>query len=406
MKYSLIKPFPGLRPKKMYADKVIAPPYDVIDRKAARILAEGNFLSFLHISKPEIDLSDEIDAYDKRVYQKGVENFKQLQNNQIFEQDKTPCYYLYQLQSGDHVQTGIVTLASVEAYKAGRIARHELTLPVKEEDRVQNILALKAQTSPVLAVFRKKAVLTELMQHYLQQEPLFALPDHQHVIHRFWIIEKTDHIDTITQTFDAMATVYIADGHHRSAASARVSDLLNSPSADYFLTVFFPDDELKILGYHRLVNDITPHDPPALVAALEKTFEMKLLSVAALPERRSQFSLYLAGKWYLLTPKKEMAPKDAVSDLAVSLLSDQILKPLFGISDPRRDPRMQFVGGVDALRELARLVDQSAKPAAAFVVYPTQVSELLTVADNQGLMPPKSTWFEPKLADGLVSYLF
>ncbi len=405
MKNTLIKPLRGLRPSVTHAADVIAPPYDVIDRQRARELARDNPYSFLHVSKPEIDLPDTVDPYDQPVYQLGTTNFQQLQQNKILEHEDQPCYYLYQIQMGEHVQTGLVAIASVAAYQQQRIARHELTMPIKEDDRVNNILALQAQASPVLTTFRSDTALANLLTE-LPSEVLYEVTDQQQVLHRLLRITDPAVITNITTTAEQLTALYIADGHHRSAAAVRVYQQLKTPESAYFLTVLFPENELIIEGYHRFINDISPYDTDTLLATLTKQFIIEPIETVVLPDKPYQFAMYLAKQWYQLTVKQLPVSSDVIASLDVSVLSNTILQPLFNITDPRRDKRLQFIGGKDSLSVLAKHVDHSTTPAAAFALPPTQISQLLAVADQQQVMPPKSTWFSPKLVDGLISYTF
>lgn len=398
-----IKPFCGLRPLAERVADVIAPPYDVIEREQARVLAKNNPHSFLHIAKPEIDLPDTVDAYDSEVYQLGAQHFQQWQQRGLFIHDMSPSYYGYQIQVGDHIQTGLVAIASVSAYQQQRIMPHELTRPVKEDDRVNNILALQAQTSPVLTLFRQQTALANIVRDF-PGELLYEVNDQQQVTHRLSHITSPDLITTITQAANQLDTLYIADGHHRSAAAARVHAQLKTPASGYFLTVLFPDNELHVEGYHRVVNDIAPYQPAQLLTALADSFAVTPTAMPTLPLKPYQFAMYLANKWYHLSVKQKPAA-DPIQSLDVSVLTDAVLQPLFHITDQRNDPRLHFIGGEESLAMLMEQVHESVKPAVGFVLPPTQIQQLLTVADNHQLMPPKSTWFSPKLVDGLVSYL-
>lgn len=409
---SLIKPFAGLRPRKQFAGDVVAPPYDVLNTEEARQRAEGREYSFLHISKPEIDLPAGTDPFDEKVYAKGAENLKKLLDEKILEQDETECYYVYQLIMGSHKQVGLVAVASVADYDTNRIRKHEFTRPDKEDDRVRQIDALNAQTGPVFLTYRHNPVIDELVDKIVQQSPEYDLTADDGVQHTIWVVKDAQVIETITRTFDAMDCLYIADGHHRSAAGSRVAAMrkkanpghTGEESYNYFLSVIFPDNQMQILDYNRVITDLNDLPESEFLNKIKSAFNVEEVAQAYKPQQAGEFGMYLSGKWYKLTINQDRIPGDPVGQLDVSLLQNNLIKPILGIADPRRDKRIDFVGGIRGLSELEKRVN-SGEMQVAFSLYPTSLENLMAVADANEVMPPKSTWFEPKLADGLVSHV-
>jgi uncharacterized protein (DUF1015 family) len=404
---SLIKPFRGLRPAPGRAADVAAPPYDVLSTDEARVRAAGKPWSFLHISKPEIDLPPDTDPYAAEVYAKAAANLRTMLDAGVLQRDATDCYYAYRLTMGDHVQTGLVAAASVAAYDGNRIRKHEFTRPDKEDDRVRQIDALNAQTGPVLLAYASDPVVDALLgQTHLGTAEADVTAD-DGIRHQVWAVRDPALIARITAAFDAMPALYIADGHHRSAAASRVAAARrdgSDKSSDYFLAVIFPHRQMRILDYNRVVKDLNGLENSALAARLATAFTLETAAGRVHPARTGEFGMYLAGQWHKLTIKPELIPADPVARLDVSLLSDHLLGPILGIADLRRDKRIDFVGGVRGLAELERRVD-SGEMAVAFAMHPTSLEDLMAVADAGEVMPPKSTWFEPKLADGLVSHV-
>ncbi len=401
----LVTPIRGLRPTPERAEEVVAPPYDVLNTAEARVRAEGRPNSFLHISKPEIDLPEGTDPYDPAVYAKGAENLQRLVDDGVLIRDDKPCYYIYRLTWGDHLQTGLVFGASVAAYDINRVRKHEFTRPVKEDDRVRQITALNAQTGPVLLTYRADDAVKAIIDEVAAGEPLYDLIADDGIGHALWILDDDARIEQLNQIFDATDALYIADGHHRSASASRVAKENSNESAQYFLSVAFAHDEMKILDYNRVVRDLNGLSADELLAQVAASFDLEMSSEAVRPSRPTQFGMYLNGQWYRLDVHPERVPSDdPVASLDVSLLQNNLIKPLLGISDPRRDDRIDFVGGMRGLGELEKRVD-SGEMAVAFSLYPTTMEALMDVADANEVMPPKSTWFEPKLADGLVSHV-
>jgi uncharacterized protein (DUF1015 family) len=410
---SLIRPFAGLRPAPGRAADVLAPPYDVLNTEEARARAADRPWSFLHISKPEIDLPPKTDPYSPAVYAKGKENFERMQSEGVLVRDPQPCYYLYRLVMGTHTQTGIVAVASVPDYDSNRIRKHEFTRPDKEDDRVRQIEALNAQTGPVFLTYKHNAEVDSLVARATSAAPEVDVTADDGVRHTLWTLRDPAVIETITSAFDAMKNLYIADGHHRSAAASRVAAARRNANPahsgeepyNYFLAVIFPDNQMQILDYNRVVKDLHGHSVEEFVAEIAEAFSVEVELAAVKPGRAREFGMYLDGHWYRLHIDPEFIPdNDPVRRLDVSLLQDNLLGPILGIGDPRRDKRIDFVGGIRGLQELEKRVD-SGEMACAFALFPTSMADLMSVADAGEVMPPKSTWFEPKLADGLVSHL-
>ncbi len=409
----LIRPFAGLRPRPEYAAEVIAPPYDVLNSQEARLYAKNRPWCFLHISKPEIDLPPDIDPYSEAVYAKGADNLQKMLNASILQQDILPLYYLYSLTMGDHEQVGLVAVANVVDYNNNRIRKHELTRPDKENDRVCQIDALNAQTGPVFLTYKHQAVIDTLVKRLTAESPSVHLTADDGVIHRLWIVNDPEVMQTITSTFDGLDCLYIADGHHRSAAASRVADKRRTNNLEhtgdeaynYFLSVIFPDNQMQILDYNRVVKDLNGLTASTFLERVAQYFDINYSQEAFKPQHSGEFGLFFQVQCYQLEIHSNKIPSnDPVASLDVSLLTDHLLAPILGITDPRRDKRIDFVGGIRGLSELEKRVN-SGEMAVAFALFPTSMSALMAVADAEQIMPPKSTWFEPKLADGLVSHL-
>jgi uncharacterized protein (DUF1015 family) len=410
---TLIRPFAGMRPAPGRAAEVIAPPYDVLSSEEARVRAAGKPHSFLHISKAEIDLPAGTDPHDPAVYAKARENFERLLDDGVLLRDPQPFYYLYRLVMGPHTQVGLVAAASVPAYVDGRIRRHEFTRPDKEDDRVRQIDVLNAQTGPVFLTYRHDAEVDALVARITSGSPEVDVTADDGVRHSLWVVREAAAIEQLTRAFESMQRLYIADGHHRSAAAARVAATRQAANPshsgaeayNHFLAVIFPDDQMQILDYNRAVKDLHGMTPAQFLERLNAAFEVAPAGTPVKPARSGEFGMYLEGRWYRLRMRPERIPQqDPVRRLDVSLLQDNLLAPLLGIGDPRRDKRIDFIGGIRGLAELERRVN-SGEMAVAFSLFATSLADLMAVADAGEVMPPKSTWFEPKLADGLVSHV-
>ncbi len=406
----LLSPFRGLRPVAEKVADVVAPPYDVVNTAEARELASDKPLSFLHVSKPEIDLPAGTDPYDESVYQRGADSFNAMINDGVLVRDEVPCYYIYQLTMGDHVQTGIAAAASIAAYDKNIIRKHEFTRPVKEDDRVNQIKALRAQTGPVLLTYRQRDDVDALVEKKQTETPVYDITSDDGVRHCFWVVDDAEMVAAFDQAFSQMDYLYIADGHHRSAAASRVCAMKenqtdeNSP-CEHFLAVMFPDNQVDIIDYNRVVKDLNGYSNEDFLAEIKKRFSLTASDTPVKPVEKGQYGMYLDGQWYSLSINEECTDSaDAVERLDVQMLDSNLIAPILDITDPRRDMRIDFVGGIRGLEGLEKRVD-SGEMAVAFSLFPTGLDELMAVADAGKVMPPKSTWFEPKLADGLVSYV-
>lgn len=406
---SLILPFAGLRPAPTCAAEVAAPPYDVLSSEEARQRAADQPWSFLHVSKAEIDLPPQTDPYSAAVYAKSAENFRRMIAEGVLVRDETPRYYAYRLTMGEHVQTGLVAAASVADYDSNRIRKHEFTRPDKEDDRVRQIEALNAQTGPVLLAYPEAPEADALIAAATTKTPLADVTADGGVRHTVWAIDEAATVARLTALFDALPNLYIADGHHRSAAASRVAAAqrgkAGSASAEHFLSVIFPAHEMRIMDYNRVVRDLNGLSVEDFFARVGESFAVTPATAQVRPEKPGVVGAYLGGRWFRLEIKPQLIPADdPVRRLDVSLLSDYLLAPVLGIADLRRDKRIDFVGGIRGLAELEQRVD-SGEMAVAFAMHATRMSDLMAVADSGQVMPPKSTWFEPKLADGLVSHV-
>ena len=402
----LIKPFRGLRPAPGQAAAVAAPPYDVLSTEEARSRAADQPWSFLHISKPEIDLPPATDPHAPEVYAKAAENFQKMLSAGVLRRDASACYYVYRLIMGQHVQTGLVAAASVADYDANRIRKHEFTRPDKEDDRVRQIEALNAQTGPVLLAYPSAPAADELLVKACAGVPEADVTAGDGIRHTIWVVRDEGLIKAISAALDAMPSLYIADGHHRSAAASRVcAARQGSGNSDYFLAVIFPHHQMRIMDYNRVVKDLNGLSEAAFLERIGENFTIAPAASQVRPAKPGDFGLYLPRRWLHLTIRPEQIPAaDPVARLDVSLLSEHLLAPVLDIVDLRRDKRIDFVGGIRGLGELERRVD-SGEMAAAFALHATRMEDLMAVADAGCVMPPKSTWFEPKLADGLVSHV-
>jgi uncharacterized protein (DUF1015 family) len=409
----LIRSFAGLRPASGRAAEVIAPPYDVLSSDEARARAAGKPWTFLHISKPEIDLPVGIDPYAPQIYAKAAENLGLMLRKGILARDPAPCYYAYRLIMGKHTQTGLVAAASVAEYDVNRVRKHEHTQADKENDRVRQIDTLNAQTGPVMVAYPSAREVDDILAHCSAGAPDADATADDGVRHSLWPVRDTEIQARLTQAFDAMPAIYIADGHHRSAAASRVAAARRAANPrhtgeenyNYFLAVIFPHHQMQILDYNRVVAALNGMDEGAFLARVREDFSVEMSSAPVKPAKPAEFGLYLAGKWYRLAIRPELIPaNDPVARLDARLLSDHLLGPILGIKDSRGDKRIDYVGGIRGLTELEKRVN-SGEMTAAFALHPTRMEDMMAVADAGKVMPTKSTWFEPKLADGLVSHV-
>ncbi len=404
---SLISPFRALRPAPGRAAEVLAPPYDVLSSAEARQRAKGKPWSFLHISKPEIDLPPSVDPYDPTVYAKGAENLDRMVKAGVLIRDAKPAYYVYRLTREGRAQTGLAAVASIAAYADNsRVRRHELTTPVKEQDRVDQIEAVNAQTGPVMMGYPAAPEIDAALAKASAGAPDVDVTADDGVRHQMWVVVDEPTITALTRAFEALPAIYIADGHHRSAAAARVAQArAGAGSHSDFLSVIFPHHQMTILDYNRVLRDLNGRSKEQVLVELGQRFSIQPSDQAVRPTSAGEFGLLLGAQWYRLTIRPELIPAgDPVGRLPITLLSRNAIEPVFGITDQRTDKRIDFIGGGRGLSELERRV-RSGEMAAAFALYPTQMADLMAVADKGEIMPPKSTWFEPKLADGMVNHV-
>ncbi|MDG2032437.1 MAG: DUF1015 family protein [Rhodospirillales bacterium] len=413
MSHPLIQPFRALRPSPGHAADVVAPPYDVVNTEEARALVEGKPWSFLHISKPEIDLPAGTSPFDDSVYAKGTENINRMVEAGVLVRDAAPAYYVYRVQMEEHVQTGIVGAGSVQAYEKNLIRRHELTRPDKETDRVKQILAVNAQTGPVFTTHKPDQDLSAVTEEITSGAPDYSVTGEGGVLHTLWVVSGVAQMDRITAGFDRLGVIYIADGHHRSAAASRVAADRQAGNPDHtgdepynsFLIVSFPEPEVQVLDYNRVIKDLNGLSVEDLILSLGGSFSVEKSADPVKPDAVRTFGMYVQGQWYsLIYTGAAPDPANPTADLDVSVLTAAVLSPVLGIGDPRTDPRIDFVGGIRGMAELEKRVD-GGDWAVAFSLYPTSVDQLIAVADADEIMPPKTTWFEPKLADGMVSLM-
>ncbi|BBB90870.1 MAG TPA: DUF1015 family protein [Methylomusa anaerophila] len=410
---AVVKPFSGLRPVPALAAKVASLPYDVMDSEEARQITRDNPYSFLRVTKSEVDLDPGIDVHSPVVYTKARENLEQFIRNQILVQDEKPCFYIYQQKMGQHIQVGLVAAASVEEYQQNIIKKHELTRPDKEQDRVNHIVATEAQTGAVFLTYKADETINSLINGCLQQQPAYDFTSDDGISHTLYVVDEPAKIAAIEQAFKKIDCLYIADGHHRSAAASRVCDLCrqgnkaHSGQEEYntFQAVIFPHNMMYIMDYNRVMQDLNGLTPEQFLAAVQEKFTIIAQQGAFRPGQPHSFGMYLGGKWHQLVAGSGSFPEDnPVAKLDVSILQDNLLNPILGIQNPRTDKRIHFVGGIRGMEELERLVD-SGKYTVAFSLFATSIEELMDIADAGEIMPPKSTWFEPKLRDAMVVHL-
>ena len=408
---AIIKPFRALRPLPDRASEVAAVPYDVVNTEEARALAGDNPLSFLRVSRSEIELPEGVNVYADEVYSKAAANFDRLIEQAPLIIEDEPRFYLYRLVMAGRAQTGLVALCSIDEYVEDTIRKHERTRKDKEDDRTRHMLAISAQTGPVLLAHRPSAAIKELERKIATAEPLFNFIAPDEIAHTIWLAPVEMNRELI-EAFGQIATLYIADGHHRAKSASRARETLRSQNIahtgdeeyNFFQCVIFPSDELRILPYNRVVEDLNHYSPEDFLKEVESEFEVRP-DADPRPTKRNHFSMYLNGRWYGLKLKGEVTRRIKVADrLDVSVLQNELLTPILGIQDVRTDKRIDFIGGVRGTLELERLVD-SGRFAVAFSLYPTTPDELIEISDAGEIMPPKSTWFEPKLRDGLLSHL-
>lgn len=403
-----IRPFCAVRPNETFASKIAALPYDVYTRKEAKKEVEKNPLSFLKIDRPETMFPDEMDMYAPKVYQKARKVLEEMIEKGEFIQDETPCYYLYELTRNGHRQTGIVACASIDDYFNGTIRKHENTREEKEQDRIRHVDTLDTQTGPIFLAYRLDAVLKEIIEETKRKAPVYDFISEDKITHRVWVIDESEMMERIQQCFVKINKIYIADGHHRAASAIKVGckrrkehpGYTGEEEFNYFLCTLFAEEELEILDYNRVVKDLNGLSEIEFLEKIKESFEVEEAEESPYaPKQKKEFGMYLGKKWYKLQIKKEQVSDDVVESLDVSILQNKLLKPILGIKEPGKDNRIIFVGGIRGLKELEHCVENGFQ--VAFSMYPTSMQELFSVADAGRLMPPKSTWFEPKLRSGL-----
>ncbi len=405
-----ISPFKALRPAAELAPKVASRPYDVLNSKEAKIEAQGNSYSFLHITKSEIDLPENTDVHSTEVYEKAKQNLNAfIQRNILFRESK-PCYYMYELVMNGRSQTGLVCASSIDDYENDIIKKHELTRPEKEQDRINHIKTTGAQTGNVFLAYRNVEAIDSLLNQWKRdRSPVCNFTADDNIQHTLWVINDSSSISHITSLFEEeVPNTYIADGHHRAASAAKVRASLNGKSgegANYFLTTLFPASQLHIMDYNRVVKDLNNHSAAEFLEKVGEDFEIEKTGENEVkPASLHQFGLYLDKNWYSLTAKESSYSNDPMGVLDVTILQNNILDKILDIKDPRTDKRIDFIGGIRGMNELVKKVD-SGEMAAAFSLFPVSIQQLFDIADSGNVMPPKSTWFEPKLRDGLLTHL-
>ena len=404
---AIIKPFKAIRPKVEVAAKLASRPYDVLNSTEAREEAKGNSDSFLHVTKSEIDLPETTDIHSQLVYDKAKQNLNQFIADGILFQEEKPCYYIYQLIMNGRSQTGLVCVSSVQDYFDDVIKKHEHTRPEKEKDRIDHMQTIKAQTGNVFMAYRDVMEINALISGWkATQKPVYDFTATDGIQHTIWVIDREIVTNSITQLFKTnVPFTYIADGHHRAASAAKVSKALpNSVDAKYFLTTIFPASELAILDYNRVVKDLHGLNKDEFIGLLQEDFFITLSPEPVKPARLHEFGMYIDHQWYILSSRKGTFTDDPIGVLDVTILSNNILEKIVGIKDQRTDKRIDFVGGIRGLKELEKRVN-SGEMKVAFSLYPVTIEQLFAIADSRQVMPPKSTWFEPKLRDGLLTHL-
>jgi len=403
-----IRPFKGLRPPVDLVAKVASPPYDVLNSAEARVMAAGNPYSFLRVSKAEIDLPEDIDVHGDEVYEKSAETFRRFLADGVLVRDPQDCFYIYRLTMGDHVQHGIVAGFSVQEYEDDLILKHELTRREKEDDRARHVEKLMANAGPVLLTFRNQPQIRALVDQITATTPVCDFVADDGIGHTLWVVQEPARVQALQAAFAAIPATYVADGHHRSASAYRVRNNLRERNPqhtgeegyNHFLAVAFPDDELQIMGYHRVVQDLAGLSVEEFLARVSESFTLVETDD---PEPRAalDFTMHLDGRWYRLTAKPgSFPPDDPVKSLDAAILQDNLLAPILGIDDPRTSNRIDFVGGIRGTGELVKRCRSDMR--VAFALYPVSVAQLMAIADAGAIMPPKSTWFEPKLRSGVV----
>lgn len=410
---SIVIPFKALRPHRQFVKAVASYPYDVVSVKEAREIVKDNPLNFLHVEKSEIDLQSFIEANDESQYEIAKSNLDKLIERNVLFQEKKNCFYIYRQRAGSHAQYGIVAAISLAEYESGKIKKHELTKADKELDRIRHVMAVDAQTGPVFVTYRAHDSIDRMVKKMVGSEPEYDFVSDDGISHTVWVISVERDIAVLKKAFTEVHTLYIADGHHRAAAAAAVRKLKRETNPgggrnepyEYVMAVLFPHNQLKIMSYNRVVKDLNGLDEAEFLRRVSGEFLVSDTFAEKSPTQCHEIGMYLGGRWYKLNAKDNSYDKDdPIKILDVSILQENLLKPVLGIQNPRTDERIEYIGGIRGVQELERLVD-SDEFAAAFSLYPTSMEQLMAVSDAGKIMPPKSTWFEPKLRSGIFIHL-
>lgn len=410
---AVIRPFKGIRPIKELANKIAALPYDVMDSDEAREMVKGNPYSFLHVDKAEIDLPNDIDAYDERVYEKAKENLDKMIEKGYYIEDEKPKFYIYRQVMKGRSQVGLVGCASIDDYTNNIIKKHELTREDKEIDRINHVYKCEAHTGPIFLTYRANKNISNIINEWMKKEPVYDFKSEDGVSHTVWIIEDECIVNKISELFKSVEYLYIADGHHRSASAVKVGHIKRAENEEYtgdeefnyFLSISYPDSELEVLDYNRTVKDLNGLSKEEFLNKVSENFIVTKSNEQVKPKEKHTFGMYLEKQWYLLEARNGIFnPDDPVDQLDVSILQNNLLKPILGIDDPRKSKRIKFVGGIRGLKELERRADTDMK--VSFSMYATTTDDIMDIADSGRIMPPKSTWFEPKPRSGLFIHKF
>lgn len=410
---AIIRPFKAIRPISELVDKIAALPYDVMDSDEARDMVKDNPYSFLHVDKAEVDLPKDIDVYDDRVYEKAKDNLDKMINEGLYLQDDKPNYYIYRQVMNGRSQTGLVACASIDDYTNNIIKKHELTREEKEIDRINHVYKCEAHTGPIFLTYREDKRISNILNEWIKKEPLYDFIADDGVAHTVWIIDDEDTVNKLQELFKSVKYLYIADGHHRSASAVKVGHIKRAEKENYtgeeefnfFLSISYPDSELEVLDYNRTVKDLNGLSKEEFLEKVKEKFEVNESSERVKPSEKHTFGMYIDHQWYLLKSKEGIFnPEDPVDRLDVSILQNSLLRPILGIDDPRKSKRIKFIGGIRGLKELERRANTDMR--VSFSMYPTTTEDIMSIADSGEIMPPKSTWFEPKPRSGIFVHKF
>ena len=410
---AIIRPFKAIRPTKELAERIAALPYDVMNSDEAREMVKDNPYSFLHVDKAEVDLPKEIDVYDDKVYEKAKENLDKMIDGGLYIEDEKPNYYIYRQVMKGRSQTGLVACASIDDYNNNVIKKHELTREEKEIDRINHVYKCEAHTGPIFLTYRENKDISNIVNEWVKKEPIYDFKADDGVSHTVWIIDDEYTVNKLQDLFKTVKYLYIADGHHRSASAVKVGHIKRAEKENYtgeeefnfFLSISYPDSELEVLDYNRTVKDLNGLSKEEFLSKVKENFEIIESSEQVKPKEKHTFGMYLENQWYLLKAKKGIFnPDDPVDRLDVSILQNNLLRPILGIDDPRKSKRIKFIGGIRGLNELEKRANTDMK--VSFSMYPTTIEDIMAIADSGETMPPKSTWFEPKPRSGLFIHKF